>query len=833
MITGSFNLRTKPSPNITVSLSTEHFACKKGVTQTMTSTVSVWKGGEEVPQADVSGTRYVVAVSKSSTLPATFVVSVSGNVINARKGTSAADGVLTVTVTYYKDPYNTADALTFTKTIAVTSVADGAAGKDGADGADGKDGVVYELRPSTQFFTTAIYQGERITTPTQLTCQAFKSVGGGDLTEVTDCNIYYSADGGTESLFTGTLTLSKNVGTYLFTLHKDTNDGTPLAHAEVVRLDNPSGVNPNLLDKTEVSTQMTGNWRAGGTGTTLVSDTGGGLHFIRITHETGSGYARYYATGNAFGIQLQPETTYTLSAMVYSNTARNNVFVVGGHYTKANFQNRTSFSVTVKKRDDNIESRKWTQVYVTFTTPALIDGFTEEHIEIHVNNSGTATSPQGLCFYNAKLEEGAEATAWCVSEADKKGDKGESGFNGCITRVFTGGITNMDGTSTTRTYRNDSSAQSTPDGMRYLDFMAMADPNNTANPSGWRVYRCENTYEVTASSVLGDPANDSAHWTGPISSGLDAFYTHLVAKSANIQMLSGGMFVIHNESGQTTAGMGNYQNDGKQYSFWSGGETPETATFSVSTDGTVTARTGVFSGFTKNRKTRLFATTFLNYATEIIGDSSGTITHTGVYTFDFDRCGKWIEIISLPEDFTGNNVQGLKTFLPSFFPYQENTETPWNGNFKQSGLYTKFRDEARSLVGNSFFVYYKPYQVNSPEDIHYGFRNSTIREALDENGYQIPPNTAEIPIVFIGNFRLNTNHDYDRPTETVTIIPGEFIYCECSTTIGSYTADQLQTTGSWNNTPTDELYEEVFWRVKKGKIRDWGEKPNGYIVLTE
>ena len=99
---------------------------------------------------------------------------------------------------------------------------------------------------------------------------------------------------------------------------------------------------------------------------------------------------------------LRPNTTYTIS--IYSKGARG---ILAVHYAALP---GTDYYVQC----NNVDRNKWTRHTFTFTTPETIPD--NAHIFLGCTDMLAKT------FFSAlKLEEGEEATAWCLSENDKTG----------------------------------------------------------------------------------------------------------------------------------------------------------------------------------------------------------------------------------------------------------------------------------------------------------------------------------------------------------------------------------------------------------------------------
>ena len=98
---------------------------------------------------------------------------------------------------------------------------------------------------------------------------------------------------------------------------------------------------------------------------------------------------------------LRPNTTYTIS--IYSKGA-------GGTMAVQNISKEVNRNISCP----NVDRQKWTRYAYTFTTPETIPD--NAHIFL-----GVWDMLEKTYFSALKLEEGEEATAWCLSENDKTG----------------------------------------------------------------------------------------------------------------------------------------------------------------------------------------------------------------------------------------------------------------------------------------------------------------------------------------------------------------------------------------------------------------------------
>ena len=167
-----------------------------------------------------------------------------------------------------------------------------------------------------------------------------------------------------------------------------------------------------------------------------------------------------------------------------------------------------------------------------------------------------------------KLEEGCYATGW---EASKKDKVGLTGCHERVFEVFTPG----------QTYYNEEG--DFKEGIRYVDFYAKED---SSVASGYRVYMCLETH-VAASTF----AEDIGYWDAVDVNAASAFFKYLIAKNANIKMLSSAQIIISDANGTIVAGLAN-----STVPLWIGGSVPDTAPFRVTRAGKLYATGAEISG---------------------------------------------------------------------------------------------------------------------------------------------------------------------------------------------------------------------------------------------
>lgn len=121
-------------------------------------------------------------------------------------------------------------------------------------------------------------------------------------------------------------------------------------------------------------------------------------------------------------------------------------------------------------------------------------------------------------------------TAFCAS--------GDTGFNGCTVR------THQNGFEVGKTYVNQTNVASVD--LRYMDVVIT--PTKHSAASGYDVYMCKATSTVYAA---GDE-DDTSKWEEVSQNEASAYFTYLIAKEANINVLSGASFTIQDANGDTS-----------------------------------------------------------------------------------------------------------------------------------------------------------------------------------------------------------------------------------------------------------------------------------------
>ena len=371
---------------------------------------------------------------------------------------------------------------------------------------------------------------------------------------------------------------------------------------------------------------------------------------------------------------------------------------------------------------------------------------------------------------------GAEKTTagtWKVFShfgSDGVSQPGTPGFPGCITRVFQNEL------KSGQTYCYDAN---TPDdelpagngGVRYQDFVAV----QADTESGYMVFRCKKTFIFTGEDkdltrfstatqlrgyMLGTDSGGLTSGGAPVfdevSTGLAAFFTHLVAKDANIHMLTGGCFVITDDDGDVMAGMGNrtenfyevtgssqeaYDTDGDgyisdhdehfkdavdngdvdlnagpgytyPYYLWAGGKGRHDATFYVDKDGLMHATRGEFLGLVRHGKCVIDNQNYLEYGyVETPGNG------IAYYHIDPTKTGQFIDFqmdMATEEHPLGFN--GILIDLPFYFDTENETFTSWCSNH---GYNAEGEIEiARTYIGCEFIIRNRSWRHNI---VAYGF----------------------------------------------------------------------------------------------------------------
>ncbi len=184
----------------------------------------------------------------------------------------------------------------------------------------------------------------------------------------------------------------------------------------------------------------------------------------------------------------------------------------------------------------------------------------------------------------------------------EQGDKGDSGYAGPVQRVFSDKLVSG------QEYRNDSDKDKAI-GDRYQDMITVYCPTVA---SGYLAFVCISTFvysgETTDLSTLsatkikefmGQVFGTEVRFTEVAINASSAFFTQMFARNANIRMLSGATITMLNDDQVVVAGMSNAETENGQlgYHFWSGGESGDSANFSVDKNGILRSKGGEFDGY--------------------------------------------------------------------------------------------------------------------------------------------------------------------------------------------------------------------------------------------
>lgn len=177
--------------------------------------------------------------------------------------------------------------------------------------------------------------------------------------------------------------------------------------------------------------------------------------------------------------------------------------------------------------------------------------------------SGTGTT----YVAKLKLEEGITPTGWQTSNDDRIGP---SGCRERLFEIFTPGMV----------YYNEEG--DTKKDIRYVDFYAKED---STMASGYKVYMCKETHVAAATFN-----EDLSYWSEVSVNAASAFFTYLIAKNANIKILSSAQITVAETNGNVVAGLAN-----TNIPLWVGGK-PEDAPFRVTRQGQLFATGATIEG---------------------------------------------------------------------------------------------------------------------------------------------------------------------------------------------------------------------------------------------
>ncbi len=293
--------------------------------------------------------------------------------------------------------------------------------------------------------------------------------------------------------------------------------------------------------------------------------------------------------------------------------------------------------------------------------------------KVYLQVKGCGTSGT-VSVSRVKLEVGEKCSDWCLSENDKKGQQGPQGAAGGPSKVYRRLIAGC-----IYFCASDGAAERVGV-LNSQDYVAVRAKNGDGYDSGWIMYRCTESFVATAAAIANlneaiadyegggettksqiDAAMAASSLT-PQSSGIPlgkgafaeiatnqtaAFFTQLVAKNANIEVLTGAQYYIVDENNVTAGGFGKVEdeNDGNTYMIWAGGEAPSAAPFAVDSAGNVKMETGVFGGFLKNTARVITAKNVKDYVswgkTEdwYVDSTTGTYKQRKGWILNLDKAG--------------------------------------------------------------------------------------------------------------------------------------------------------------------------------------------------
>lgn len=162
------------------------------------------------------------------------------------------------------------------------------------------------------------------------------------------------------------------------------------------------------------------------------------------------------------------------------------------------------------------------------TSPTSLIGSYSWSTTVPTRTTGTYIWARDVTYYDSG--DPTYGTAFCTS--------GDTGFNGCTIR------THQNGFEIGKTYVNQTNVASVD--MRYRDVVIT--PTTHSAASGYDVYMCKATSTTYAA---GDEKNTSK-WEEVSQNEASAYFTYLIAKEANINVLSGASFTIQDSNGETS-----------------------------------------------------------------------------------------------------------------------------------------------------------------------------------------------------------------------------------------------------------------------------------------
>lgn len=210
-----------------------------------------------------------------------------------------------------------------------------------------------------------------------------------------------------------------------------------------------------------------------------------------------------------------------------------------------------------------------------------------------------------LTVKDLKVEFGAYATAYCLAEIDKvgekgeKGDKGDPGADGAPGEVGEKGDPGLQGRTIRRSewqegveYRNDETTTA-EDGNRYLDIVCFTSDNKA---TGW--WQCRTTHTATT-ATKPSVAGSTEQWT-KLNNLAPTYIPLLLADDADISLIGTRQITVKNADGQVVMGMTGHsasstgEDTGVRF-FVGSAPNADDVTFSIDKDG-IPKTKGVFLG---------------------------------------------------------------------------------------------------------------------------------------------------------------------------------------------------------------------------------------------
>ncbi len=339
---------------------------------------------------------------------------------------------------------------------------------------------------------------------------------------------------------------------------------------------------PNLLDYTALTEDTFKNYKSlglvlGGVRTADVPDGCGGI-FVNQTITDD-----YYDLFREDILsRLLPNTQYTISFLLRkidtSSTADAKFAVILYTGTEGsefiNLNRSVIVDGTTKTLTSNVvplthSGGAFTRYTITFTTASDLKTPAHAHFLWRMYK-GSA----GLILAQMKVERGSAASAWCLSEADKKGEKGERGYQGVSIRrgEWQEGVL----------YRNDTEDGSEDsDGNRYLDEVSVT--NLATNTASW--YLAKSKHNGTLSSTANKPSGSGNDYWEPIEDMRPIRTSYADIANAFIQFLQVSQIVITDDDNQVYGAFGGGSEN--QYPLWFGGETADKAVTKINRQGDI------------------------------------------------------------------------------------------------------------------------------------------------------------------------------------------------------------------------------------------------------